>query len=84
MAPVLVFSEDPPEEIRKKYLVHGVQVPPAINYERGLFNYYRKLGKIIRNYSVTTVYIAFFNYYSFVPLMARRQGVRHIVHHEKE
>jgi glycosyltransferase involved in cell wall biosynthesis len=81
--PVLVFSEDPPEEVQQRYLASGVEIAPAINYEKGLFNYYRQLGQIISNYSVTAVHIAFFNYFSLVPWMARLHGVRYIVHHER-
>jgi len=36
--PVLVFSEDIGEELRNKYLVSGIEVAPAINYGKGLFN----------------------------------------------
>ena len=59
--PVLVFSEDIPQELRNKYVAKGVDVAPSINYDKGIFNYYRELGKVIRNYSVTAVHIAFFN-----------------------
>jgi glycosyltransferase involved in cell wall biosynthesis len=81
--PVLVFSEEIPEELRTRYLAYGIEVAPAINYENGVFTYYRGLGKIIRNYSVTAVHIAFFNYFSLVPWLARLWGVRYVVYHER-
>ena len=81
--PVLVFSENIPQELRDKYEANGVDVAPAINYESGIFNYYRELGKVIRNYSVTAVHIAFFNYFSLIPWLARLRGVRYIVYHER-
>jgi glycosyltransferase involved in cell wall biosynthesis len=81
--PVLVFSEEIPEEMRNRYLANGIEVAPAINYEKGVFTYYRELRKIIRNYSVTAVHIAFFNYFSLVPWLARLSGVRYVVYHER-
>jgi glycosyltransferase involved in cell wall biosynthesis len=80
---VLVFSEEIPEELRKRYLANGIAVAPAINYETSVFTYYRELGKIIRNYSVTAVHIAFFNYFSLVPWLALLRGVRYVVYHER-
>ena len=80
---VLVFSEDIGEELRNKYLVSGIEIAPAINYEKGIFNYSRELGKVIRRYSVTAVHIAFFNYFSFIPWLARLRGVRYILYHER-
>ena len=81
--PVLVFSEEIPDELRKRYFANGVDVAPAINYEKGVFGYYRGLGKIVREYSVTAVHIAFFNYFSLVPWLARLNGVRYVVYHER-
>jgi glycosyltransferase involved in cell wall biosynthesis len=81
--PVLVFSEEIGEELRNKYLVSGIEVAAATNYGKGVFNYYRELGKIIRNYSVTAVHIAFFNYFSLIPWLARLRGVHYIVYHER-
>lgn len=81
--PVLVFSEDIPDRLRDKYIANKIQVAPALNYEMGLWNYYRKLSRLINNYSVTSVHIGFFNYFSLVPWMARSKGVRHIVYHER-
>jgi len=81
--PVLVFSEEIGKELRNKYLDSGIEVGPAINYGKGIFNYYRQLGKVIRNYSVTAVHIAFFNYFSLIPWLARLRGVRYIVYHER-
>lgn len=81
--PVLVFSEDVPGRVRDKYIANEIEVAPALNYENGLFNYYRNLSRIIKSYSVTSVHIGFFNYFSLVPWMARSKGVRHIVYHER-
>src|ERR1700737_2540530 len=83
LRPVLVFSEEIPKELRNRYLANGIEVAPAVNYEKGLFQYYRELGKVIKNYSVSAVHIAFFNYFSLVPWVARLRGVRYVVYHER-
>jgi glycosyltransferase involved in cell wall biosynthesis len=80
---VLVFSKDISQEVRNRYLTNGIEVAPAMNYQKGVFRYFRLLGKLIRDYSVTTVHIAFFNYFSFIPWLARLRGVRYIVYHER-
>jgi glycosyltransferase involved in cell wall biosynthesis len=83
LRPLLVFSEEIPKELRDRFHANGIEVAPAVNYEKGLFKYYRELGKIIRNYSVTVVHIAFFNYFSLVPWLVRLRGVRYVVYHER-
>jgi glycosyltransferase involved in cell wall biosynthesis len=79
---VLVFSEAPVEELQNRFRANGVEVE-AINYGKGVLHYYRELRKIVRNYSVTAVHIAFFNYFDPVPWLARLSGVRFIVYHER-
>jgi glycosyltransferase involved in cell wall biosynthesis len=80
--PVLVFSETPVEGSRNRFRASGVEVE-AINYGKGVFHYYRELGKVVRKYSVTGVHIAFFNYFSIIPWLARLRGVSYIVYHER-
>jgi len=81
--PVLVFSEDLPQELRNKYAAYGVKVATSVNYDKGILNYYREMGKIVKTHSVTAVHIAFFNYFSLMPWLARLRGVRHIIYHER-
>jgi len=80
--PVLVFSEVRDEELADKFRAHGIEVA-AINYEKGALQYYWQLRKVIRRDSVTAVYVAFFNYFSLVPWIARLSGLRRIVLHER-
>jgi glycosyltransferase involved in cell wall biosynthesis len=81
--PVFVFSEDPVKEVREKLRYNGAEIAPSINYEKGRFAYYRRLGQIIKYHSVTAVHIAFFDYFSLVAWMARLHGVHHITYHER-
>jgi glycosyltransferase involved in cell wall biosynthesis len=80
--PVLVFSETLSDELQNKYRANGIEVA-AVSYEKGIFHFYRELGELIKSYSATAVHIAFFNYFSLIPWMARLRGVRHIVYHER-
>jgi glycosyltransferase involved in cell wall biosynthesis len=80
--PVLVLSEPPVEELRKRFRANGVEVE-AINYGRGVLHYYRELGRIIRKYSVTAVHIAFFNYFNLIPWLARLRRVRYVIYQER-
>lgn len=80
--PVLVFSDAPVEELRRRFQSAGAEVE-AINYAKGKWHYFTELGKVVRKYSVTAVHIAFFNYFDPLPWMARLRGVRYIVYHER-
>jgi glycosyltransferase involved in cell wall biosynthesis len=79
---VLVFSEAPAAELRDRYEAEGIAVE-VINYKRGPWHYYRRLGEVVRKHSVTAVHIAFFNYFDPLPWMARLNGVRSIIYHER-
>ena len=81
-SPVLVFSKALPDELRERYRRHGVEVT-AIDYERGIWHYFRELRTLIERHSVETVHIAFFNYFSLIPWLSRLGGVRHIVFQER-
>lgn len=81
--PIFVFSDAPVEELRARFLAEGAEVT-ALNYEElGRLRFHRELGKIIRQYEATAIHIAFFNYFSPLPWMARLHGVRYIVYHER-
>jgi glycosyltransferase involved in cell wall biosynthesis len=80
--PVIVFSEDLPGELRNRFRANGIEVE-AVNYGRGVLHYWWRLGKIVRNYSVTAVHIAFFNYFHLIPWLARLWGVRYVIYQER-
>src|SRR6267142_5384185 len=80
--PVLVFSDRLPDELQNKYRANGIEIE-AVSYGKGLLHFYRELGRLVQSYSITAVHIAFFNYFSLIPWMARLRGVRHIVYHER-
>jgi len=80
--PVLVFSEELPVKLQSEYKSNGIEVTAA-SYKNGIFHFYWELGKLIKKHSATAVHIAFFNYFSLIPWMARLNGVRYIFYHER-
>lgn len=80
--PVFVFSEASNELLNERFRTVGAEVA-QINYGKGKLQYYRQLRQIVRQHSITAVHIAFFNYFSAVPWLARLCGVRYIVYQER-
>ena len=77
--PVLVFATKLPPEIEDRFEQSGITVA-AINYEDGVTNYYKELGKLIERHSIERLHIAFFDYFRAVAWLARLQGVKSIVY----
>lgn len=78
----LVFSDLIPEHIAGAFQSIGAHVA-AINYGKGIYHYYRELERLVRERSIRTVHVAFFNYFDLIPWLARTQGIRQIVYHER-
>lgn len=77
--PVLVFSEPLQPHIHGRLRASGAVIR-VINYGRGIVHYYRRLRGIVKAFSITTVHIVFFDYFSALPWIARASGVRHVVY----
>jgi glycosyltransferase involved in cell wall biosynthesis len=77
--PVLVFSEDLKPEFAERLRSTGAELA-AINYRNGKGNYLRELRRLVKKYSITTAHIIFFDYFSAMPWIARRAGIRNIVY----
>ncbi len=76
---VLVFAKQLPDELARALQQKGVHTA-TIDYGKGVFHYYRELGKLVRKYSVTAVHICYFDYFSAIAWMAHRHGVRTIIY----
>jgi glycosyltransferase involved in cell wall biosynthesis len=76
---VLVFSNDLQPDIEARLRASGADII-AINYEKGVAHYFRKLGDLVRMRSIDTVHIAFFDYFGAIGWLARLHGVRHILY----
>lgn len=77
--PVLVFSEELKLEFAERFRNAGA-VLAAINYGHGRRNYLRELRKLVRQYSINTAHIIFFDYFSALPWIARRAGIRSVIY----
>ena len=77
--PILVFARPLAPEIETKLRCSGAQIA-AIDYGKGLVHYYRALRGLVKTFSVTTAHIAFFDYFSPVPWMARLCGFRQLIY----
>src|SRR3979490_191866 len=67
---ILVFATELPAEIESRFREGGVSVA-AINYQEGIPQYYRELGKLIQQNSIERVHIIFFDYFRAVMWLAR-------------
>lgn len=76
---VLVFAKELPPHVAATFRKRRIEYS-TIDYSKGTVHYYRELGKLIRAYSVTTVHICYFDYFSFIAWMARLHGVKTIIY----
>jgi L-malate glycosyltransferase len=77
--PVLVFSEPLRPHIHERLQGSGAVIR-VINYGEGMLHYYRRLRSIVKEFSITTAHIVFFDYFSPLPWIARASGARHVVY----
>ena len=76
---VLVFAKELPPDVAATFRERGIEYA-TIDYSKGTAHYYRELGNLIRNYSVTAVHICYFDYFSLIAWMARLHGVKTIIY----
>jgi glycosyltransferase involved in cell wall biosynthesis len=77
--PVLVFARPLRPEIDSRLRASGAQIA-AIDYGKGLVHYHRALRRLVKQFSVTTAHILFFDYFSAVPWIARLCGIRRVIY----
>lgn len=77
--PVLVFAAKLPAEIQRRFEEGGAAVA-TINYQDGVANYYKELGKLIERNEIERVHIIFFDYFRAVAWLARCRGVKSIIY----
>lgn len=79
LQPVLVFARPLRPEIESRFRSGGANIQ-VIDYGKGVVYYHRRLRRIVKTFSVTTVHILFFDYFSALPWVARLCGIRHIIY----
>ena len=78
---VLVYAAALQPEIDKRMRDAGAIIE-VVPYGKERYQFARELGRIIKQYSLSMAHVCFFDYFSFVPWIARLNGLQHIVYEE--
>lgn len=77
-APVLAFSGEPPDAIRRRFEDCGAAVV-ALPYRGVSLRYFRDLRNLIASRRISLVHIRYFDYFSALSWLARLAGARRVV-----
>ncbi len=77
--PLLVFARPLRPEIESRLRSCGAEIA-AIDYGKGAIHYRRSLRRLVKQFSVTTAHIVFFDYFSAVPWIAHSCGIRRVIY----
>jgi glycosyltransferase involved in cell wall biosynthesis len=78
---VLVYAAELPPEIDQRMRDAGAKIE-VVPYGQERYNFSKQLGRIIKQYSISLAHVCFFDYFSFIPWIARLNGLQHIVYEE--
>ena len=78
---VLVYAAALPPDIDKRMRDAGAIIE-VVPYGKERYQFARELGRIIKQHSLSMAHVCFFDYFSFVPWIARLNGLQHIVYEE--
>jgi glycosyltransferase involved in cell wall biosynthesis len=78
---VLVYAAELPAEIDERMRDAGAQIE-VVPYGQERFRFSKELDRIIKQYSISMAHVCFFDYFSFIPWIARLRGLRHIIYEE--
>ncbi|HEX6649235.1 MAG TPA: glycosyltransferase family 4 protein [Pyrinomonadaceae bacterium] len=78
---VLVYAAALPPEIDQRMRDAGAKIE-VVPYGKERYRFSRELSRIIKHYSISMAHVCFFDYFSFVPWIARLNGLQHIVYEE--
>ena len=78
---VLVYAAALPPEIDQRMRDAGAIIE-VVPYGKERYQFAKELGRIIKQYSLSMAHVCFFDYFSFVPWIARLSGLQHIVYEE--
>jgi glycosyltransferase EpsD len=78
---VLVYASPLPPEIDRRMRDAGAQIE-VVPYGKERYRFSKGLGRIIKEYSISMTHVCFFDYYSFIPWIARLHGLQHIIYEE--
>jgi glycosyltransferase involved in cell wall biosynthesis len=78
---VLIYARALPPEIDQRMRDAGAQIE-VVPYGQERYRFSKELGRIIKEYSISMAHICFFDYFSFMPWIARLNGLQHIIYEE--
>jgi glycosyltransferase involved in cell wall biosynthesis len=78
---VLIYAADLPPEIDQRMRDAGAKIE-VVPYGQERYNFSKQLGRIIKQYSISLAHVCFFDYFSFIPWIARLNGLQHIIYEE--
>lgn len=78
---VLVYARALPPEIDQRMRHAGAHIE-VVPYGQERYRFSKELGRIIKKYSISMAHVCFFDYFSFIPWIARLNGLQHIVYEE--
>lgn len=78
---VLIYAAPLPPEIEQRMRDAGAKIE-VVPYGQQRYRFSKELGRIINQYSISLAHVCFFDYFSFIPWIARLNGLQHIVYEE--
>lgn len=78
---VLVYAAALPPDIDQRMRDAGAQIE-VVPYGQERYNFYKELGRIVEQYSISMTHVCFFDYFSFIPWIARLNGLKSILYEE--
>lgn len=78
---VLVYAAELPPEIDQRMRDAGAKIE-VVPYGQERYNFSKQLGRIIQQYSISLAHVCFFDYFSFIPWIARLNGLQHVIYEE--
>lgn len=78
---VLLYAAALPPEIDQRMRAAGAQIE-VVPYGQERYRFSKELGRIIKQFSISMAHVCFFDYFSFIPWIARLNGLQHIVYEE--
>jgi glycosyltransferase involved in cell wall biosynthesis len=77
--PILVFAEELTPEFSVRLKSTGAELA-AINFNKGVQYYRKELARLVKQHSITTAHIIFFDYFSPLPRIAKQAGIKNIIY----
>ena len=78
---VLIYARALPPEIDQRMRDAGAKIE-VVPYGQERYRFSKELARIIKEHSISMAHVCFFDYFSFIPWIARLHGLQHIIYEE--